>query len=351
MNIDNLIDIFRVEVLKVRPELNDFYQGSILYTLARAVAMTANEVYTEVEKLKDSSLFIDSTVVNEELLVSINSSLARLNGSPAYGYVLVSNIDSNSVTLPPYTILTDPVSSLQFMTVESKDINSLAEVQVPILATINNTQSNLPAGRNLININYPRLIFTIGKYREVDNTFKGGLVGGVSAENNLEYYKRIKDRLLNLRLTQTQVLYDFVLSQTEISHVYIELLTGGLVIIWVKSSDLLTSSRLTELNNMVKEYLPIGTYSSTKQLFDKYLNLTIQVYDQTNLVLDQYIKSIVIDYVNNLKPSDTLSLTSLRNLIVSKTGLIVKIINPITDVSLANNETFSINNLEILNVS
>lgn len=351
MDIDNLIDIFKVEVLKLKPELNDFNQGSVLYTLARAAAATVNEVYIEIEKLKESSLFIDSAVVNENLLSSINVNLSKLPGSPATGYVLISNIDSITITVPAYTVLTDPISLNQYLIKEDVYINSLTEVQAPVVSLSNNVTANIPAGRNLINVDFPKLVFSVGTYRNIDNTLYGDLTGAVSEENNLDYYNRIKERLLNLRLTQKQVLYDYLLSESDITNVYIETLTGGLIIVWVNSNNLLTTTRLTELNTSIEDYLPIGTYSTVKQLLSKSINITIQVFEETNLTIDNYIKDIARVYIDSLKPSDTLSLVSLRNLIVVKTGLIVKIINPSSDVSLANNEIFTINSLEILNVS
>lgn len=351
MDINNLVDIFKVEVLRNRPELNDFSSGSILYTLARAVALTANDVYLEVEQLRQSSLFIDSVLVNEELLASINPTLTKLPGSLSTGYVLISNLDSVSVTLPVNTILTDPISLTQFILTESAVINSITEVQIPIKSTSFLATANLPAGRNLINVEYPKLVFTIGEYRDIDNTFKGDVSGATSSENNLEYYNRIKDRLLNLRTSQKQVLVDYLLSLTDVNNVYIETLTGGLVLIWIKSSSALTSIRLEEINTAIQDYLPIGTYSSVKQLLNKAISITVQVYDETNLITDNYIKSEVVTYITSLNPSETLFISALRNLIIAKTGLIVKILSPASDVTLANNEKFVINNVEVLNVS
>lgn len=354
MDIENLIDIFSAEVIKNRPDLSDFSQGSVLYTLARGVALAVNELYQEIELLRDNSLLVNDTI-DESLLTSISPALARITGKVARGDVLIGNLDSVSITLPVNTVLTDPVTSTQYFTTASITINSITESRVEVQAADFGVNHNLPAGRNLINVDYPRLIFTVGEYRQIDNTIVGGLAGGVDPESNVELIKRARERLLSQRVTQRQQLIDFLLTQgvvgVNISSVSLETLRGGLLIVWVTSSSLLTYTNLTSLNNLIQPYLPVGIYSEVKQIVNVPITIRIQTFEETNLVVDKLISDLVTQYVEGLSPGASLLPASIRNLVSERTGIVGRVLEPREPITLNTNQRFQVLAVEVINAT
>lgn len=348
MEIENLIDIFSAQVVSNKSELNDFSKGSVLYTIARAVALTVNEVYQEIETLKESSLLIgNNTDIN--LLKSISPSLDFRLGTKSKGYVLVTNLDESSLTIEKNTPLTDPISTNQFFTTETKTVDNISETQIEIEAGDIGADYNLLAGKTLINVNLPRLIFTVGKYRELDGTIKGDLTGGSPSETVSQLQQRVKDKLLNLRVTGRQALIDYLLSIENIKKVDLETLRGGLVNIWINSTIIYSDAELTQLNDSLQDYLPVGVMSNVKQLITKSLNVRLQVFEQTNYTVDILIESIVKDYIHNILPNNQLSRATLRNLISERTGIVVKILEPLDDVLLGYSEKFDVLSVEVLN--
>lgn len=350
MDVENLVDIFSAEILRNRADLKDFSKGSVLYTLARAVALTVNEVYAEIKDLSNSSLLFSDNL-NEDLILSLFPNLTRREGTLASGFVLVTNLDSSIVSLPINTPLTDPVSSNQYITTQNATIDNISETQVSIVAIDKGAQYNIASGRRLINVNYPRLIFTTGKYREIDNTIVGDIIGGTSDESLSEFQTRLQNRLLNSRVNSQQLVIDYLLSQENITNVSIENLRGGLVLIWVSSTTVLYSNDLLTLNNNIKQYLPIGIYSEIRQLINIPVSIRLQLFESSSVLLDKLIVELITNYINELPPSSSLLISNLRNLISERVGIIPKILEPTNSLTLTNFQKFQVTSVEIINVS
>jgi hypothetical protein len=355
MDVENLIDIFKVEVLKNRPNLNDFTKGSVLYTLARSIGVVVNEVYVEIEKLRKASILLDSSEsLDEELLKSISPSLEKTNGKTATGYVLISNLDSNIVTLPVNTVLTDPISLSQYITTTIITISSLLEVQVPIVSVGVGEEYNIPAGRNLINVSYPRLVFTVGEYRDLDNTVVGDITGGESEETKEDYYTRIKNTLFSQRITQKQVLIDYLVSHEtyDIDSVTLETIAGGLLLVWINSpTTTYTVVELDQINSEIQDFIPVGVISQVLQLTKRPISVNIQVFEETTEVIDEAIKNVVRKYVDSINPSGSFSTIALRNLISVELGIVVKILLPTSNIDLSQTEKLQLTSTEIINVT
>lgn len=348
--IDNLADIFRSEVLSNRQDLNDFTVGSVLYTLSRAVAASVNEVYTELDNLTNKGLILDRNI-DDEVLTSLAPSLSRTEGTVASGSVLASNVGTSAVTLPPGTSLIDPVTELQFNITGTEDVtlNPLIETAIPVLASDIGVDYNLPAGRNLINVSFPRVSFTVGNFRDVDNTPKGSFSGGSSDEADEDYFERIKNKLLYDRVGQKQALLSFLLEQDSINSAFTELLAGGFLTIWISSSVTFTSTELTNLNTLVQDYIPIGTYSQIKQLVARSVTIRLFSFQEINLTTENLIIELVTNYVDTLAIGTVLSPSAIQNLVSERTGIVMKVLAPLEEVTLEEGEKFTVSKVEVTN--
>jgi len=349
MDIENLVDIFSAEVIKNRPDLRDFSKGSVLYTLARGIALTVNEVYAELEILKQSSTFF-SNELNEDLIKSINPTLIRQKGSVASGYVLANNLDNFRVNLPINTPLTDPITTNQYVTTQAVTVDNITETQIPVAAIDKGIEYNIPAGRRLVNVDYPRIIFTTGKYREIDNSIVGDIIGGSSDESIEDFQNRAYDRLFNVRITNKQLLVNYLLSKDLINNVSIETLRGGLIVVWITSSKIYTDNELQALNEEIKEYLPLGVISEIRQLSLVPISVRVQLFEESNLDLDRLIITLVKNYIDNLPINSTLTVSNIRNIIIDRTGIVPKILEPVNNITLTNSQKFQATSVEIINV-
>lgn len=347
MNIENLTDIFQSNVVSNRPDLSDFNQGSVLYTLARAVAATSLEVYNELDNLKSSGLILDANL-SDEVVTSLNESLGRVQGSTATGYVLASNLNSIDRVLEVDTILTDPVSLTQYRIASETSItvSPLIEKKVAIVAAEVGNDYNLPAGRTLISPNFPRISFIVGAYRDIDDTPKGSLTGGVSIEDDETYFTRIKTRLLNDRVGQRQALINQLESQDAVISAEVENLRGGLSRIWVTSATTLTATQLDTLNESIQTYVPVGIYTEVKQRSEIFITVRLHSYEEINLTIENFIISLVTDYIEALN-TVTLTTAAIRNLISDRTGIVMKVVDPLGTVTLNEGETFKVNKVEV----
>lgn len=346
MTVNNLGNIFISEVLRNRPDLNDFTKGSVLYTLSRAVAATANEVYLEVQNLQSRGLLLDENI-DEDLLTNISPALSKQPGTLAKGSVLVSNLSNTNIFLPTGTALIEPINGIQFNTTEDITANTLAELSVPVVAAADGTIYNLSAGTSLINANYTQLLFVVGNTRSSDNTAIGDLSGGTAIESQEIYLTRLRNSLLNQRVSQQQALINYLVAKDNILSANIVVLAGGLVTIWVESSSTLTIQELAALNTEIEEFIPIGTYSQVKQFTLKPISVRLFSFETINLVTENIIIELVENYLTQIPIGGSVSPTAIRNLISERTGILLKVITPTEVTTLLDGEKIVSNGVEI----
>lgn len=350
MNINVLSEIFKAEIIKNRPELNDFSVGSVIYTVGRAISATVLEVYNDLESLRRKGLLYDDNI-SSELISSVSPSLSQNSGTKANGYVLVNSLSSESITLKTESILTHPVSSKQYKVTEIDTIiNPIVEYRLGIEALEVGKEYNLPAGTSLISIEYPRLIFTVGSSRSINYSPIGDIVGGTNKESNVEYTERVKESLLNNRVTQQQALVNYlVLEYPDITSVKVQTISNGLVTIWLTAKVNYTNIQLEQINNYIQVLLPIGVYSQVKQLLNKIVNIKLIVYEELSSVLLSFIKQLITNYVEN-RAGGVVSVNAIRNLISDRTGIIVRVVEPIETIEAEPNEKLTVGTVEVLYV-
>ena len=353
MNIETLQSLFRAEVQKVRPDLNSFNNGSVLYTLGRAVAATSLEAYKEIDRLKSSTYIFSDDFDTVNILGSISSDLKLDTGSLAGGNVLVNNISPNAVELKTNAVLTDSESRQQFIIKSITSlINPLIETVIQVESISKSFSANLPAGRSLISLDYPMLDFIVGSYRSSNQNSTriiGGLTGGVNPETILEYRARVLNLLLNQRVGGKQVIITTIKNlYPEIKLVEVVNNIAGLVTVWISSSTIYTDNELIAINASIQSIIPPGVYTEVKQLTYIPVDIRLYSYDAVNPTIERRVQLVLTNYVDNISFLGVLSLNTIKNLVTNNTGIIVKVLEPLEDITLERGQKFKLNKAEVL---
>jgi len=351
VNINLLTEIFKAEVIKNKPELNDFSTGSVVYTLGRAVSATVLEVYNDIEILRNSGLLFSDNI-STELVSSISPALIRGQGTKAKGYLLVNSLTSSNITITPGSIITHPRTLKQYKIIETENtiITPIVEFRLEVEALEIGLESNLPAGTNLISIEYPRIVFIVGSTRDINYKPVGDITGGTSIESIESYRQRIENSLLNNRVTQKQVLINnLALQYPDITHISIQTIANGLITIWINSPIIYTSNQLNIMNNNIQEFLPIGVYSQVKQQIHRIVSVRLLVYEELSNSLISFIQQLVTNYINN-KAGRFVSVNAIRNLISDRTGIIVRVLSPTETIEITENDKLIAGTVEVLYV-
>jgi hypothetical protein len=355
MNIETLQSLFRAEVQKVRPDLNSFNNGSVLYTLGRAIAVTTLEAYKEIDRLKSSTYIFSDDFDTVNVLGNINTELRLDTGSLANGSVLVNNISPNAVELKTNAILTDSESRQQFIVKSpTSSISPLIEAVVQVESISKSFNANLPAGRALFSVDYPRLDFIVGSYRSSNQNSTrviGGLTGGVSPETILDYRARVLNLLLNQRVGGKQVIITTIKRlNPDINLVEVVNNIAGLFTVWVSSitSTTYTDEQLSVINETIQPIIPPGVYSEVKQLSYLPIDIRLYSYDTVNPAIERRVQQVLTNYVDNIPFLGVLSLDTIKNLVTNSTGIIVKVLEPLEDITLERGQKFKLNKAEVL---
>lgn len=354
MNIETLQSLFRSEVQKVRPDLNSFNNGSVLYTLGRAVAATTLEAYKEIDRLKSSTYLFSDDFDTINILGNINTELRLDTGSLASGNVLVNNISPNVVELKSNAILTDSESRQQFIVKSpTSSISPLVESVIQVESISKSFKANLPAGRVLFSADYPRLDFIVGSYRSSNQNstrIVGGLTGGINPETTLEYRSKVLNQLLNQRVGGKQVIVTTIKElNPDINLVEVINNIAGLITVWISNFNLTyTDTQLANINEAIQPVIPPGVYSEVKQL--TYINIDIRLYsyDSINPTIERRVQQVLSEYINNISFLGVLSLNTVKNLVTNSTGIIVRVLEPLEDITLDRGQKFKLNKAEVL---
>ncbi|EKQ70409.1 putative phage Mu protein gp47-like protein [Leptolyngbyaceae cyanobacterium JSC-12] len=289
--------------------LNDVRQGSILFSLSRA--LSAIQVQSDLQLSELANDYFLNTARGSTLdLRASDFGITRKSGVAATGFVLVIS-RTEGFTLQPNTILTDPITSLQFEVTAATAIpvSAFTEVKVPIKATLAGVSGNVEAGTRLISPVYPQGLFTIGSHRTSAGSPCGDLQNGTNEETDEELRRRVQVNLLHSRSTTEQAIRNALLAEITVPWVSLRYPKPGIIQIWVDNPSSLPASELERLRQIVLPLRPAGipvvtAHQATRLLTD----ISIQVYPEktTNLQeLTGKLQGIVSNYLLKLSLGQT----------------------------------------------
>lgn len=333
------------------PRLNDYSQGSIVYTLTRAMASSLSDIYYRIDQLQQN-YYIGSS--QGEFLTELGDSLGyqRNSGTPSKGYVLVANQVAAVTSIPAQLVLTDPVTTLQFI-IQTQDptaINEFYETRFPVISSENTSEANLLAGTELISAAFPNLSFVVGTYRTGSGKICGDLTGGSDSESDTQLRNRIVTGLSNANFNTNLELQRFLSLQGDVNEVKIQTPTGGAIVVWVGSPLALTPARLVELNDLLENRKPAGVLSEVKQLSYVTVTFKVRLYDSEDSSIDRVklIKSEIQAYINTLELQEPLILGSVLEYLTQRLGYPITFLAPKTDIYLDSiGQVFRVGEVEV----
>lgn len=328
----------------------DREQGSDLYTLARAVALSLNSFNDIVKKTKKSSLI--SEAVGEDLnnyAASVN--LSRKEGSKARGSVLA--LTENSSTILENTVLTELESGIQFITKESKQLIPLIESKITIEAVSKGREFNLESGTELYNNNKQQVQFLVGTHRTTTGEICGDLSGGSHPESDEVLRGRVINTLTNYRTNSEYAIKTILLNESDVIWCDTQTLLPGYVVFWIESVNPLDDNRLNYLNSLVKSNTAAGVLTSVKVISTTGLDFALVVIPKNNADLDvlpNLIKQNLYYFLLSLSIGDNLSISELSLFLKKTTGVAdVFIQSPTFDqLAVNNNSVFRPNTVNLI---
>lgn len=337
MNINDLQQIFSTTVTQENELLNDFSKGSVLYTLGRAISTTVYEQLNAISNQRDNFFWSTSRGSSLDSIAALHG-VTRKTGSYASGsalYTSSSQNNNNTEIINPGTIFTDPISSSQYISLNSSPITtySFTEVRIPLLATAPGFIYNISANKNLICSVYPTSSCQVGAIRNVNGVVCGDIIGGTDIESDTELRSRISQTLLGSNSLNTQNFYNKILSLPFINYVQLDIPISGYLRIAIDSSNNpLSNSQSSELNSIINKYLPVGIIYSINYITHKNIDIRLYINFLNNNNLNYAIttlKQFIFNYFYK-NSNKSINLETLATLIQSTYSISVSFSQPNT---------------------
>ena len=345
-SIETIIDQMRAELESSNSELANFPNFGNLYSIFRAVGSTIIEQDVALDTL-NSNLFL-TTATGDSLDAKANEfNIQRKLGTPSAGGIICLG---SSINIPPNTILTDPKTGLQFSVTERIIIGGTRGVG-SIKCTEFTSSGNLRPGVELLSSVFSNIKFIVGNsYDPFTSSYKGGLVGGSSREEDAELKTRILTTLNSLSLSTLDAIELAALNINGITKVSVveNEPSLGYITVYINNSQTNTIKLVEQQLNLVK---PVGVALQVKT-FNNILidvNLSISTFSNTNTsLLNNSIVDAIQTYINSLNQGDTITRESLAGSIL-KLGSVnnVNILTPASNILIKSNEVASLNNINI----
>lgn len=308
-SIDDLQAMFFSSLALNNSPLTDESQGSTIYTLSRAFA--ALQADTDVRLSKVLKSFFISEAEGPDLDARVKDfGLVRQPGTPAQGYVLIKP-ELTAISLLPQTILIEPLTTLQFVTLNTSPITAepLLDTRVAVTALEGGTASNLPAGTFLLIQGQPRVSSYVGTERKADGSYCTPLSGGSNLENDLQLRIRATSYIQSRRGTTVRSIRSELMKDPSIEWVHIRERLPGLIEVWLDSPVPLSPSVIKALTSVVDSIRPAGVLASVFQV--SRFNLSIEVRLSISVNLDSeransQLSSAIESYLFELSLGTTL---------------------------------------------
>lgn len=240
----------------------DNSQGSIAYTLTRAMAATLNEVNIRVSEIT-AGYFVATAVGAHLDDLAINYGLTRRLGLLASGHVL--SLAQEDTLIVENTVLTDIETGLQYHTRESKNAPIFREQLIPIQALEVGDSGNLGAGAQMVSELYPNVVFVVGTHRTPSGQICGHLKGGEDYEDDELFRRRISQTIRSVRETTPNAIRARLLQDSIVNWVSLEIPINGGLLVWVEASRTLTSRDKQRLLALLETYKAAGIQAEILQ--------------------------------------------------------------------------------------
>ncbi len=280
--------------------------GDNLYTLARAIAAMHADQDIRLDEVK-KSLTIGTSVGIDLEKRAADFNISRRVSKPAKGFVLALS-ETNAVSIPPNFVLTDPSTGQQYFVNSPTSISVVPfiETRLPLLATRAGEQGNTLAGTRLISPLASSVRFVVGSHRTTGGVACSDLIGGRSAETDVELARRLIDSLSSSRVGSTSAIERRFLEEPNINYVIVSSPLPGAIQVWVDSTEEeLTGSEINRLKEIGNSIKPAGTLSVSVQALQKqYIDVNILVTLTQGGDLDEVTKQIrgaASSFFNSLK--------------------------------------------------
>jgi uncharacterized phage protein gp47/JayE len=334
--IDQISDGIYKYLLEQNTPLSDISTGSFITALTRAFSGSILNQELMLNELAQR-FYLKSATGKDLDLRAVDYGVTRKPGGFAVGSILVVSL-TNNFTIPINTILTEPITGLQYTTESSATTNSSSEVVISVKSLIYGDNTNLVAGTKLISPSFPTVIFLVGTHRTTAREICGDLSGGISPETDDSLRTRIINTIINSRGTTQDSIKNVVLSDHSISWASIATPLPGFIQVWVDSPSQLTSADINRLTALVNTVKAAGVSSSINQVTRvvQNINIFIQPVDNVNLqTLTPLLIQITTNYILNLQIGTTFTRSSLVKLLLANTSVLTaSIITPTTDINV-----------------
>lgn len=317
--------------------LSDVSTGSVLFTLGRAFSQV--QLQTDLQLLELFGDFYLNTAFGLALeQKAADYGLTRKPGEYASGFVLgISRTEGFS--LEPGTVLTEPLSGLQFEVVSDQfaPISAFAETKLPVRATKVGVLGNLTTATKLISPTYPQGAFIVGSHRTSAGEPCGSLQNGLNAETDEELRSRVQRVILFSRSSTEEAIRSALLQEQTVPWVALRYPKPGIIQIWIDNPTTLSAAELERLRQVVLPLKPAGIPVLTSHQAERLLtDINIQVLPTQTVdlqTLTDLLIGLTQTYLLNLSLGETFSREGLLRTFASVSGILsVEITQPATDV-------------------
>jgi hypothetical protein len=339
MELEEIQNLFLNSLLQSGSKLTDFRQGSVVYTLSRAVAAVGLSQYRLLEEYKNNNTI---TKASGEYLNDLANSfgLVRGAGNIATGSVLGYTFDKVE-KLNAGAILTNLDTGLQYRTEEEKTLNSYTETKIQVRAMGIGEEYNLPAGVALYNISNKNIAFVVGSNRKPSSEIIGSISGGNSQESDTSLRNRLEKVLLFSNSNSEYKIKAELEKNSFVNWVGFETPLPGFLTIWVTSSINLTSAEFEILYAQADQIRSAGILISVRQATSLYIDFFIKATgttpEEVRAALEAYLiqmpissnltLNLVSGYIKQVTNADYVSITAPTSDILSTVGQVMRIGN------------------------
>jgi len=341
---EQILELFRKELVASGSELSNFYRYSNLHLLYRSIASVLAEQDTDIRITKDTGFISTSSGLDLDY-IGRDFSVFRQEGNKAMGYVLASS--SSLQEIPMGTVLSIASQGLQYETLERRVVaNNIAQA-IPIVSLSSSSLYNISAGTMLYSSIFPSTTFTVGRYSS-NGRYYPDITGGSDLEEDSSFRARILRKIVGTEYGTIKAVVDGVKELPFISQVIVKegLPVPGYFILYVDTADTVNIRKVSQLVEQIK---PIGVGYEIRPIV--YTSFSVKARVKVSSVQQSLINSIkdrVRNLTKSLKVGEHLSRDSIVGTISSLSGVMgVTLTSPSGDLIPNSQQVISIDDIQI----
>lgn len=349
-SIDEILNQIRKVLKEQNSNLSTFPEYGNLYVIFRSIASVISEQDAELDITKDS-LFLNTATNTNLDRKAVERGIVRSKGFRANGYVIAESkvLANNSfTTIPKNTILINPFTNKQYITLESAVLN-IPRKSIKVESVELDSSSNLEAGTKLLSNFFNNITFTVGSfYNTLSNSYEGDIVGGAEEESDEELRTRILNRVLSKQMSTSSAIRIKAESVSGVNEVLIEENNPsiGYINVFIDNTNYNTINLVKQEVELVK---PLGTIINVKSFTNFTLNITANITlnnstNQRDKIIE--IRSRITNFIANL--NNTFTKEALAGTLLNLSYISnVEIISPLQTINISPKEKFVIGSINI----